>query len=348
MSAFTPYQPTLPLEGDFTDAEIDFMENEPPTIFPENQDSNWGFIIRKMFTDRIQELIDQQDTIYNNRFVDTSVDFLDEWETQESVPVAPSGLDVLTRQNIVLNRVRKGPFTRTMRKNIVENYIGATFGTPASFSPSGLVLGVPGLPMFSSAGSVLTSYEIVEDIPNYLYHINLETGITVASGMARELSRVTPAGISYDVNTVTNAVPRLYWRLDDGPGSSSVVDRSQYAHPGTVGAGVSLGVIFSPDTVPCAVFNNSATAQITSGYSPFVAGSSRTFMGFGYRLATADADTLFGFGRRRCEPLRRCWQREHFISGQRYTDFSDMDSRLAGNQSVGALGTHLQRHVKGC
>lgn len=294
----TPYQPTLPPEGDFTDAEIDFMENEPPTLFPENQDSNFGFIIRKLFTDRIQELIDQQDTIYNERFVDTSTQFLDEWERQESLPEFPSGLDVVTRQNIVLNRVRKGPFTRTMRRNIVEGYLGSTFGTPADFSPTGLVLDAGGIPMFSSASSVGQLYEIVEDIPNFLYEVNIDNSVSPASGMARELSRVTPAGISYAINLMANAAPRLFWKMDDPAGSLTVKDYSAFSNPGTPHSGVTLGVTStrgsSLHTVHVANFDNTANAYVSSSYSPFVSGSKRTFLGWAVRNSTTDTDVLFG------------------------------------------------------
>lgn len=296
MSVITPYQPALPPESDFTDAEIDFMENEPPALFPENQDSNFGFIIRKLFTDHIQELINQQDTIYNERFVDTSTQFLDEWEIQESVPVAPTGLDVATRQSIVLNRVRKGPFTRTMRKNIVENYIQATFGTPASFSPSGIPLDASGIPMFTSAGTLPSLYEIVEDIPDFLYHVYLDSSITVASGMQRELTRVTPAGIGFDITTVVNAAPRLYWKCDDPALSGTVRDLSQFAHPGIPGSGITLGVkgiITDPQT--SAFSNNTLNGKIsTASYTPFVAGSQRTFLGRAYLTSFSGNEILIG------------------------------------------------------
>lgn len=287
----TPFQPTLPPEAGFTDAEIDFMESEPPGLFPQNQDSNFGFIIRKLFTDRVQELINQQDTIYNERFVDTSTQYLDEWERQEKVPVAPSGLDVATRQNIVLQRIRKGPFTKTMRRNIVENYMGATFGTPADFSPTGMVLDAGGIPMYSASGTVKQLYEIVEDVPNYLYHVYIDSGITPASGMARELTRVTPAGISYDITNVANAAPRLYWKLNDPAGSALAADLSAFAHPGTPN-GIIFGVIPGGIGALAAQFA-SGGSYIRATYAPFVVNSSRTFMGWAWRNATTDQDTIF-------------------------------------------------------
>jgi Concanavalin A-like lectin/glucanases superfamily len=292
MSAITPYQPTLPPEGAFTDAELDFMESEPPSIFPENQNSNFGLIVRKVFTDRVQELIGQQDTLYNERFVETSSLFLDEWEIQESLPSAPSGLDVGTRQNVVLSRIRKGPFTRTMRRNIVENYLRATFGTSVAFSPSGVALSAAGVPLYGDGATVQQLYEIVEDVPNFLYHIYIDNSTTPASGMARELTRVTPAGISYDINFVANAAPRLYWKLNDPPGAPPG-DLSPYAHPAVGTTGVTLGnKAFPADLQPSAQFSD-AGSYIHSTYQPFVVNSSRTFMGWALRNSTANQDTIF-------------------------------------------------------
>ena len=153
MPVTTPNQPHLPAEGAWSDAEIDFLESEPPGIFPQNQDSNFG-LFRNLFTDRIQELITQQDTLYNERFVSTSTQYLDEWEIQEHVPSNPSGIDVGTRQNIVLQRVRKGPFTKTLRRSIVEDYITATFGTPVAFDPSGVAQSASGVPLYAGQGTV--------------------------------------------------------------------------------------------------------------------------------------------------------------------------------------------------
>lgn len=289
----TPYQPTLPPEGAFTDAEIDFIESSPPGLFPDNQDSNFGFIVRKTWTDRVQELIDQLDTLYSERFIVTSTEFLDEWERMAGVPTAPTGLDPITRRAIVLGRVRKGPFTRALRRSIVENYIGATFGTPAAFDVSGISLTAGGVPLYAGAGTVEQMYEIVEDVPNYLYHIYIDSAFTPAAGMIRELTRATPAGISFDISYVPNAAPRLYWKLNDPVGSTSVVDLSQFAHPGTSLSGITFGVRpVSTDPKPSAQFA-SGGSYIRSAYAPFVVNSSRTFMGWGYRLATTDQDTIF-------------------------------------------------------
>ena len=294
MSAITPFQPTLPPEGDFTDAEVDFIENSPPGLFPENQNSNLG-LFRKLFTDDIQELADQLDTIYQERFVNTSKLFLDEWERQEGVPQNPTGLDIATRQAIVLGRVRQGPFTRSIRRQIIENYIGATFGTPVALSPSGIVLSAAGTPLYSDVSSLATAYEVVEDIPNFLYHIYIDNTLTPSTGMARELTRYTPAGISYDITYVAKPVPTLYWKLNNPAGATVVSDLSPYNHPSSAGgiSGVTFGgKALSTDPQPSAQFA-AGGSYIRSAYAPFVVNSQRTFMGWGYRNATTDQDVIF-------------------------------------------------------
>jgi hypothetical protein len=86
----------------------------------------------------------------------------------------------------------------------VENYIGATFGTPASLSPSGLPLSAGGIPLFSDVGSVKAAYKIVENVAGFSYAVRIVNTITVASGMARELARVTPAGITFSIVSVAD------------------------------------------------------------------------------------------------------------------------------------------------
>ena len=292
MSAVTPYQPQLPVEGKFTDAEVDFIESSPPGLFAENQNSNIG-LFRKLFTDDIQELADQLDTMYQERFVDQSKIFLDEWERQEGLPQNPAGIDIATRQAMVLNRVRSGPFTRTARRSIVENYLGATFGTPVTLSPTGIALSAAGVPLYSDVSSLAQAYEIVEDIPNFLYHVYIDSSLTPAVGMTRELTRITPAGISFDITYTVKPVPTLYWKLNDPVGDTMANDLSPGGHNSTAISGITFGgKALSTDAQPSAQFA-AAGSYIRSGYAPFVVNSSRTFMGWGYRNATTDQDVIF-------------------------------------------------------
>ncbi len=81
-------QPILPIEGSFTDAESNFVDESPPGLFPENQDSNWGYR-RKIYSDVIQTLYEQLKLIYAERFPQTSQEFLDEWEITVGLPPNP-------------------------------------------------------------------------------------------------------------------------------------------------------------------------------------------------------------------------------------------------------------------
>jgi hypothetical protein len=195
----TPFQPVLPVEGSMTDAEITFTEDSPPGLFAENQNSNIG-LIRRILTNRVQELIGQQSEIYNERFVDTSTDFIDEWERQMGLPVAPTGRTLAQRRQDVLSRLVRGPFTRARRTEIVEKYIVATFGDPIQLTPAGVALTVSGLPLYTEAGSLATLYNIVEDIPNFHYQVRIKNTLTPDTvGLTRELTRVTPAHYSFDI-----------------------------------------------------------------------------------------------------------------------------------------------------
>lgn len=196
-------QPVLPAEVPYTDAEVDFIDSSPPGLFAENQNSNVGFIIRKVFTDRVQELIAEQDRIYNNRFIDSAGAYLEDWEIQEGVPANPNNASVASRRSVIFGRIRKGPFTRAARKNIVERYIRATFGTSISFGTLGATITSSGLSLYSeTVVDVSTLYKITENIPGFSYHIYILNTIVVSDGMSRELDRITPAGITYSISYV--------------------------------------------------------------------------------------------------------------------------------------------------
>jgi len=196
----TDFQPTLPVEVQPTEAEFDFMEQSPPGLFPQNQNSNFGFIIRKMWCDRVTEISGEQTTMYNEKFPATSTQFLDMHEQQYGLPMAPTTLTIAQRRQAVLNRIRVGPFTRTRRQQIVESYITATFGTPIQLVPVGVAMASAGVPLYGEGGDVSTLYKIVEDIPNFNYTVRFKNTVTPDEvGLRRELDRITPAGISYTI-----------------------------------------------------------------------------------------------------------------------------------------------------
>lgn len=99
-----------------------------------------------------------------------------------------------------------------------------------------------------------------------------------------------------DTNSYNEAVldltPSLYWALDSTNGAT---DLSGNSHTGTGTGGVTIG----GDTTDV-VDSDSSTDfdgtddRIQSSYDPFVSGTSRTFCGWAYRDASANADVLFG------------------------------------------------------
>jgi hypothetical protein len=201
----TPNQPTLPAEIAFTDAELNFIEESPPGLFPENQNSNFG-LFRKIFTDRIQVLIGQLTTIYNEQFPSTSTQFLDVWEAQVGLPVAPTSITDAQRRANILGRLAKASFTRVRRASIVENFIIATFGSPIQLSPSGVPLSAAGTPLYTESSSLTGLYAIVEDLVNFFYHVRIKNTLSPdLVGMNRELALITPSSISFDIVSV--AVP---------------------------------------------------------------------------------------------------------------------------------------------
>lgn len=200
-----PTQPSLPAVTPPTDAEFDFLENSPPGLFPENQNSNFGFK-RKLWTDRVQELSEQQMTIYNERFVDSSTQFLDEWEYMLALPVNPTSRTLAQRRQDALGRLARGPFTRARRAAIVEKFIYATFGDPISITSDGVPITSAGVPLYTETADISTLYRIVEDIPNFTYQVRLKNTLSPDMvGLTRELLRVTTAGISFTIVLV--AIP---------------------------------------------------------------------------------------------------------------------------------------------
>lgn len=107
-----------------------------------------------------------------------------------------------------------------------------------------------------------------------------------------------PLGAAYKA-TVLAASPKLYWRLDEGAGAVTALDASGNGNTGAYGSAVVLGAdgALVADSDKAAAFSGLASASDTvsaNAYSPFVAGSSRTFMGWAYGsgplLAQATSD----------------------------------------------------------
>jgi hypothetical protein len=202
-TSITPHQPTLPAEGQWTEAEFIFEEESPPGLFPENQDSNFGFIIRKIFADLAQNISDWQNTLYNEKFVETSTQFLDQWEIEVGLPPNPADLSISDRRANVIARLQHGPFTRTRRYNTVARYVETTFGAVIQLVPAGVEIPSGGIPIYGEAGDVSTLFAIYEDIPNFHYTIWIaSTNTPDLPTLTAELKRITPAGISFNITNV--------------------------------------------------------------------------------------------------------------------------------------------------
>lgn len=199
----TPHQPVLPAEVAFTEAELIFMDESPPGLYPENQDSNFGFIIRKIFSDLAQNISDWQLTLYNEKFVETSTMFLDQWEIEVGLPPNPADQSISDRRANVLARLQHGPFTRTRRYNTVQRYVETTFGNVIQLVPAGVPIPGTGIPIYGEAGDVSTLFEIFEDIPNFHYTVWIaSTNMPDLVALTAELKRITPAGISFNITNV--------------------------------------------------------------------------------------------------------------------------------------------------
>jgi len=198
----TPNQPTLPPEGQFSEAELIFMDESPPGLFPQNQDSNFGYIIRKIFSDLSQDVANWQDILYNEHFVETSERFLDQWEIEMGLAPNPSAA-ISDRRAAVLARIQRGPFTRTRRNSTIERYVQTTFGTPIQLVPQGVPIPTGGIPIYGEAADLSSLYEVIEDQPNFHYTVWISsTNTPDVAALTAELKRITPAGISFDITSV--------------------------------------------------------------------------------------------------------------------------------------------------
>lgn len=194
----------LPPEGTYSDLELDFIENEPPGLFPGDQNSYWGQT-RKVFADYLQVLADQLSTWYTNldpRATDATD--INNWEKMLGIPLQTgSGRTLQARRAFVSARQQRGPFTRTRRRTLVESFILATMGASLSLTAAGLSLDASGLSLLAESFSLTGTYNIVENIPNFSYDVRiLNTILLDQAGLNRELTRLTPAGITYTL-TIT-------------------------------------------------------------------------------------------------------------------------------------------------
>lgn len=193
---------TIPPEGLYTEAEKHFIESSPDGLWPDNQDSVFGQV-RKCFTDILQEQIDEITILNEEIFVPTSLNYLSLREEEYGLTVAPSGASDATRRARILGRVRHGLFTRTRVRQVIEDFITATFGEAVSFTTGGVSLSAAGVQLFSGVNSLTGTYNIVENIPNFSYAVYIRSDIGIdLNALTRELTRITPAHISFTIQFI--------------------------------------------------------------------------------------------------------------------------------------------------
>jgi hypothetical protein len=229
-------QPILPTEIQFTDAEFNFLDESPRGFFPENQDSNWGYR-RKVYSDVIWELYQQIEFIYGEMFPTTTQELMDEWERLVGLPQNPTNKTLGQRRQMVLNRLRGGPFTRTQRRAIVESYITETFGDPILLLPPGVPMLVGGQPLYNEAGDISQLYMIVETIEQFKYEVRIKTGMAIDTiGLERDLKWYTPAGLEIIFNYAWEGK----FPTDSGTGTDSIGNRKIVV--GDFGTGTDTGI----------------------------------------------------------------------------------------------------------
>jgi len=193
-------QPILPPETAFTEAELNFISLQPYGLWPENQDSNFGQI-RRVLTDPVQDNINRLDIIHENIFIVTAEEYLGLWEQQLGLISNPAGRSLAERRSVALGRLRGGPFTRPWRKQIIESFLVTAIGGDAiALTVSGVAIPIEGIPLYAGVIDLSLAYYITEEIEDFHYTIHIDTAITPdEEALRRELTRVTPAGISFDI-----------------------------------------------------------------------------------------------------------------------------------------------------
>lgn len=190
----------MPREEPYGDLELDMIENEPPGLFPDGQDSYWGQV-RKLYADHLQgNIVDLLAVWYNNLDPRTvNENDIRNWEILVGLPDFSAVRTLQQRQALVALRLLRGPFTRTFRRKIVEFFIAMTFGEAITFTSDGVALTADGVPLFSGEDSLEGTYAIVEDVENFDYQVRIKDTIAVDDSLTRELERVTPAHMDFDV-----------------------------------------------------------------------------------------------------------------------------------------------------
>lgn len=192
----------IPAEGTYTDAELEWIDAEPPGLFPDQQ-SIWGQA-RKTFADYVQSnLSDKLNQLRLDLDPATAdLDGIADWERMLLIPVDTTK-SLSQRRAFVQSRRIRGAFTKTRRKNVVELFIAATLGVPTfDLSADGTPLTSDGHTLGDgiSESDITSLYEITQNVAAFSYHVYiLNTVGEDTDGLTRELERITPAPITFTI-----------------------------------------------------------------------------------------------------------------------------------------------------
>lgn len=260
------FQPTLPAPVPFTEQELNFQDEEPPGIFPENQNSNWG-LRRKIFSDMQKQVADQLEVLWLNTFVSSSTTYLDRWEMSVGLPPNPANRDISGRQAAVLARLRKGHFSRPFRDSMIAASIQATFGDPVAFYPEGISL-EGGIPLFAEKAPPEQLFRVYEDVRNFSFEIWIKNTVDVdLTVLNREMKRVSPyvftisaakANVLDYFREVRNKQPVGYWRL------GNLTDSSGYGNSLTLNG--SVAAVASPGLLDVNVAGGNGAYDFSGGF----------------------------------------------------------------------------------
>jgi hypothetical protein len=229
----TVYYPEIPPEGDYSESEQAFIENSPPGLWPDNQDSYFGQF-RKVTTDEFQDIRDILFRLWLNMVPQTADEYLYQWEIMVDLPPNPNGRTVRQRRVDVLARLQRGAFTRPKRDKIINDYVSLTVdGDPARFTPDGISF-EGGIPLFAEyAANIETKFTVYEFVQDYYYRVVVATGyLDDPDGLERQLKRITPAGIRFEMDTwrvlpysyyyeMLHLEPSALWSLRETSGTAA-------------------------------------------------------------------------------------------------------------------------------
>ena len=148
----------------------------------------------------MQEAIEQLDTTYNERYIETASEFLDEWEEQMHVPINPPNFTEAERRAIVKGRLRRGMWTKDRLEALIESYIQITYGPSVLITPEGIELVAAGVPFYAEAGAVKSFYRVYHDPINFSYTVIIRNDIAPTMRipeLTRELTHFTPTPLTF-------------------------------------------------------------------------------------------------------------------------------------------------------